>query len=112
MKHNVSKMGAVQGELITCINIEPLKNNSIAPDLELNKEYSVKELFTCKCGEKHVNIGLPLNVNFVECYKCRETLPKTNHWCHSSRFERNGLLPLKDGDVIPSYQINPDDEDF
>lgn len=75
---------------IKCINIEPFKNNSIAPDLKLNETYPLVEVFKCKCGENHFNVGLEMNINYVECYKCRETLPKHTHWCHSSRFMSNG----------------------
>lgn len=75
------------GDSIICIKVEPMPKNDKAPELELNKEYIAKELFQCGCGELHINIGLPLNLNYVECYKCRETLPNTNHWCHYSRFK-------------------------
>lgn len=74
------------GDKLKVVNILPLKNNSIAPDLDVLKEYECKEIFVCKCGEEHIDVGLELNLNYVECYKCRETLPKTTHFCHSSRF--------------------------
>ncbi len=72
---------------VICVLTKPFSINSIAPDLELNKEYLATEVFVCSCGEKHVNVGLKLDINYVECYKCRETLPPTNHWCNSSRFK-------------------------
>ncbi len=80
------------GETIVCVNTEPLKGNDKAPELELNKEYKVKEIFICKCKEEHLNVGLELTLNYVECFKCRETLPDTNHWCHTSRFVNKNTL--------------------
>jgi hypothetical protein len=70
-----------------CINDQPMPGNSIGPEVKVGTLYDIKDVYVCKCGEKHFNIGLPLKLNFVECYKCRETLSPTNHWCHSSRFE-------------------------
>lgn len=78
-----------EGTVIICKNIEPLPGNKIAPTLELDKEYIIKTLFKCHCGEEHVDVGLPLEINYVECHKCRETLPPIAHWCHSSRFVMN-----------------------
>lgn len=72
---------------LECINIEPLKGNDKAPELVLNKIYSLRDIFICKCGERHYNVGLPMMLNYVECYKCRETLPNEWHYCHSSRFK-------------------------
>lgn len=71
---------------LICNNTKPFPVNTIAPDLEIGKEYILKQDYTCECGEIHYNVGLPLEVNYVECYKCREQLPLTTHWCHSSRF--------------------------
>ncbi len=70
-----------------CINVKPMSGNTVAPELELNKEYELIDTFICKCGEKHFNVGLPMVLNWVECYKCRQDLPRINHYCHSSRFE-------------------------
>lgn len=74
--------------IVICKNNKPFPINEIGPELELDKEYPLKEIFKCHCGEEHYNVGLPLNINYVECYKCRERLPFTIHWCHSSRFEK------------------------
>ncbi len=72
--------------ILVCANDKPFPINEIGPDIKVNEEYNLEEEHTCSCGEKHYNIGLPLKVNFVECYKCRERLPLTTHWCNSSRF--------------------------
>ena len=72
---------------LICINNKPFSVNEIAPQLELDKEYPLKDVHVCKCGEKHFDAGLVNDVNYVECYKCRETLPSQIRWCHSSRFE-------------------------
>lgn len=70
-----------------CVNDKPFPVNEIGPKLELGAIYKIAEIFKCKCGEQHCNIGLELEINYVECYKCRERLPDTTHWCHSSRFK-------------------------
>ncbi len=67
---------------------KPFPVNEIGPDIKNEQEYELKEEYTCNCKEVHYNIGLPLKVNYVECYKCRERLPDTTHWCHSSRFTK------------------------
>lgn len=76
-----------EGDKLKCIKTDPFPANEVAPSLEIEAEYKAKEVFICSCGQEHVNVGLPMNVNYVECYKCREKLPPTNHWCNSSRFE-------------------------
>lgn len=75
-------------ELI-CINDKKFPVNEIGPKVKEGNSYKLIESMKCSCGEEHYNIGLPLEVNYVECYKCREKLPLTNHWCHSSRFKTN-----------------------
>lgn len=72
--------------IVICNNVKPFPVNEIGPSLELNKEYNLLKVIKCGCGEEHYNIGLPLEVNYIECYKCRERLPDTTHWCNSSRF--------------------------
>jgi hypothetical protein len=88
------------GSKVLCLDKEPLKGNSIAPPLEVDKEYPIVEIFHCKCGQSHFDVGLSVaeDVNFVTCYNCKEKLPFTEkdslpsdmtrrvHWCHPSRF--------------------------
>ncbi len=74
-------------DIVICINDKPLEGNSIAPKVERFLNYTIEDIFECKCGQKHLNVGLELKINYVECYKCRETLPPSNHWCNSIRFE-------------------------
>ncbi len=71
---------------VRVINDKPMPGNDIGPDIKIGEEHELGTIYTCKCGEKHYDIYLPLDVNFVECYKCRETLPEYIRWCHSSRF--------------------------
>lgn len=71
---------------VICISNKPLSGNDIAPQLVEGQEYSIQEIHTCKCGKEHINVGLPMEVNYVRCYDCREELPTTSHWCHPSRF--------------------------
>lgn len=76
------------GDKVKVINNSLLKGNSLKPSLVLNSTHTIEDVFTCKCGEKHLDIGLPLEINYITCYKCREELPLKNntHWCNSIRF--------------------------
>jgi hypothetical protein len=76
------------GETLICKNSKPLQGNDIAPPLEEEVEYTVREVITCVCGSKHFNVGLKSEYNFITCYECKEELPrgKDIHWCHPSRF--------------------------
>ena len=71
-----------------CINIAPMPGNDKAPDLVLNENYTILKEIICACGEHHYDVGLPLLINYVECFKCRQTLTGDIHWCHSSRFQK------------------------
>lgn len=73
---------------LICNNSKPLVGNDIAPPLKEGEEYSLIDIHICKCGKQHYNVGLPLNVNWVKCYDCKEELPLTNHWSHPSRFTK------------------------
>jgi len=75
------------GTEIICINDKPFPVNEIGPELKLDTTYTLKEIIICGCGQKHYNVGLPLLIGYVECYKCRERLPLTTHWCNSTRFK-------------------------
>ncbi len=79
-------MKAEVNDVLTCVNDKPLEGNDIAPPVKETDKYILKEIHTCKCGKEHFNVGLPLEVNYVRCYDCKEEMPITNHWCHKSRF--------------------------
>lgn len=71
---------------VICKNSNPLPGNDIAPPLKTGEEYTVTEIHTCKCGKHHLNVGLPLEVNWVTCYDCNQKLPNHTHWSHPDRF--------------------------
>lgn len=77
---------------IKCVNQNLLEGNSNGPDVKLGDIYPLKSIHTCSCGKQHYDVGLPLTLNYVTCYDCKEELPDTTHWCHPSRFE---LAPSK-----------------
>ena len=74
---------------VTCYITKPLAGNSVAPPLEVDKEYKVKDIFVCGCKKQHLDVGLVSNYNWVTCHSCQEELPSSDeiHWCHPSRFE-------------------------
>lgn len=73
---------------VKVINKEPMPGNKIAPELKIEQVVSLKQIYRCKCGEHHYDVGLISELEFVRCYKCKEVLPESDrvHWCHSSRF--------------------------
>lgn len=74
---------------LICKNINYLPGNNVTPPLALEQEYEAKEVITCACGSKHVDVGLKSNYNYVSCFECKEHLPDGDkiHWAHPSRFE-------------------------
>lgn len=74
------------GNQLTCINIEPLKGNDIAPPLENGKDYPLEEIHKCSCGKEHYNVGLKMTCAFVTCHSCKEELPSHTHWACPTRF--------------------------
>jgi hypothetical protein len=72
-----------------CIDNKPLKGNEVAPPLTIGKSYTLKDMYQCRCGQKHYDVGLNSKYNWISCYKCTEPIPKGDliHWCHPSRFK-------------------------
>ena len=86
------------GDKLIVLNKEPLPGNKIAPPLQIEedvdggmklKQYEALEVFTCACGQTHINVGLTSVQNYISCYNCTEELPRGTeiHWCHPSRFK-------------------------
>jgi hypothetical protein len=76
-------------DALICRNNKPLTGNLVAPPLNENDSYTAKDVITCVCGSKHVDVGLVSDYNYVSCFECKEPLPDGDkiHWCHPSRFE-------------------------
>jgi len=105
------------GDLIICDWIDPLKGNDHSPPLDFSKGYPVKNIFTDKEGNQHLDIGLISELNYIRSYETKEMLPGDAHWCHPSRFHkvkphtinfksiREGfIISKKDFDYLPSHQ--------
>jgi hypothetical protein len=77
-------------DVLICKMVDRLSGNSIAPDLELEKEYPLKSIIICGCGNEHYDVGLVSGHNYVSCHSCKEHLTNGDkiHWCHPSRFVR------------------------
>lgn len=88
--NKLSALGIVVGDTLMCTNNEPLEGNKIAPPLEINKEYVVKNVVKDKGGNPHFDVGIASNVAYVTSYETKEELPDGDkvHWCHPSRFEK------------------------
>lgn len=76
------------GQTVLCQKVAPLPGNSIAPPLELNKEYPVLGITLDSKGNQHIDVGLVSRYNFITSFETREELPNGDaiHWCHPSRF--------------------------
>ena len=85
------KFTVEKNQLVTCRNVDRLPGNSIAPELELNKEYPVLDVILCDCGKEHYDVGLKSEHNYISCWDCKKPLRDGDkiHWCHPSRFEIN-----------------------
>lgn len=77
------------GNQLLAINTNPLVGNNVAPPLKLKELYTAKNVYICKCGQDHIDVGLVSRYSYVSCYKCKEELPDGDkiHWCHPTRFE-------------------------
>jgi hypothetical protein len=75
------------GDKLRCILIDKLPDKEHAPDLKLNEEYTCLHIFLDKEDNQHIDVGLPLALNWITSFETGETLPGTCHWCHPSRFE-------------------------
>ncbi|HQJ57414.1 MAG TPA: hypothetical protein PLH46_07200 [Caldisericia bacterium] len=78
-----------EGDLIKAINIEKLPGKSIAPPLELDKEYEIISIVLDKKENQHINVGLESKYAYITSFETGEELPEGDsiHWCHPSRFE-------------------------
>jgi LEA14-like dessication related protein len=76
------------GQKVKCNNNKPLSGNDESPDLEIGKEYIIKNIILDKQGNQHLDVGLKSHLNYIRSYETKEELPngKTIHWCHPSRF--------------------------
>ena len=76
-------------DTVIAINNKPLEGLEIAPKLELEKEYSVKQIVLDSKGNQHLDVGLVSELNYVRSWETKEELPDGDkvHWCHPSRFK-------------------------
>lgn len=79
----------IVGTKLKCIFNQVLPGNEHAPSLELGKIYECKEVYVERISGRphlHIDVGLPLELNYVKSYATGMELPKTTHWCHPNRF--------------------------
>jgi len=78
------------GQVVTCINDQPLVGNEIGPPVEKGKDYVIQEILKCSCGSEHIDVGIKSTINYIECHECAENLPRAAvgeiWWCHPTRF--------------------------
>lgn len=75
-------------DVVIAKNNAPLPGNQKSPELEIDKEYTVKEILLDSKGNQHLDVGLPSSLNYVTSYETKEELERGDeiHWCHPSRF--------------------------
>lgn len=85
-----------KGQTVVCVNNKLLGDNTVAPDLEVGKNYPVNDIVLDSQGNQHLDVGLKSQLNYVRSLETGENLPHgdTVHWCHPSRFELADLYPL------------------
>lgn len=74
------------GDKLHCIFNEPLPGKDYAPALKKDGFYDCKGIHLDSKGNPHIDVGLPLELNYVKSFETDEDLPKTTHWCHPNRF--------------------------
>lgn len=74
------------GDRLKCIFTQKLPGKDYSPSLKLEGEYECKSIHLDSGGNSHIDVGLPLELNYVKSYATGEELPKTTHWCHPNRF--------------------------
>ena len=77
------------GQVVVALNNKPLEGNKVAPPLELEKEYTVKNIILDKAGNQHLDVGLWSDYNWITSWETKEELRDGDkiHWCHPSRFK-------------------------
>jgi len=78
-----------EGQKVIAINNKPLAGRSVAPKLEIDKEYEILSIVLDSKGNQHLNVGLKSELNYVTSFETGEELPDGDkiHWCHPSRFK-------------------------
>ena len=73
---------------VICVNTKPIGDNDVAPPLEYNTGYTIKEIILDSKGNHHFDVGLVSRYNYIRSIETEEELPRGNkvHWCHPSRF--------------------------
>jgi hypothetical protein len=84
------------GDKVLCVFIDKLRDNTVAPPLQKEGEYTVQDICEDAEGNQHLDVGLRSSYNFVRSIETGEELPKGTqwqkdgdniiHWCHPSRF--------------------------
>lgn len=74
------------GMKLKCIFSQKLPGKEVCPELKQDEEYECKAVHLDSKGNAHIDVGLPLKINFVNSYATGEELPDTTHWCHPNRF--------------------------
>lgn len=89
IEDKITIMSIKKGDSLRVVNDKYLPGNDVKPDLKEGEIKTAEDVYYCKCGEEHIDVGLISEWNYISCYKCDEQLPLGDriHWCHSSRFE-------------------------
>ena len=82
--HNYNK-----GDVVRILDIAPLEGNTVAPPVELHKEYPVKDIILDSAGNQHLDLGLESKYSFIRSHETKEDLPNGDqiHYVHPSRVE-------------------------
>jgi hypothetical protein len=74
------------GDKLKVIFTQPLSKKEYAPDLKQDEEKICIAVHIDSGGNRHIDVGLPLKIEFVKSFATGEVLPGKVHWCHPNRF--------------------------
>ena len=80
------EIAIMSGMILKCIFSQKLPGKEHGPNLKQNETYKCLGVHLDSKGNPHIDIGLPLEINYVSSYATGEELPPTTHWCHPNRF--------------------------
>ncbi len=83
------KTTLIVGDKVKCIIDKALSSSDYGPNVELNKEYEIKEIITTRNDCDHIDVGIRSELGSVSCLETGDLIPRGNviAWCHPSRFE-------------------------
>lgn len=77
------------GDTVKIISDDYLPGNDVKPPIHNGETYIIQDIYECKCGVRHLDLGLISQWSYISCHKCDERLLNGHaiHWCAPQRVE-------------------------